>query len=62
MSEGALVSKLQFQMEQRAKKCEQLFEYHHSYYLVTSGGQSSNLYSNVVHFFNTNVNLISVAA
>jgi hypothetical protein len=25
-------------------------------YLETSGGQSSNLYLNVVHFFNTNVN------
>jgi hypothetical protein len=24
-------------------------------YLETSGGQSSNLYLNVVHFFNTNV-------
>ncbi len=25
-------------------------------YLETSGGQSSNLYSNVVHFFNARVN------
>jgi hypothetical protein len=25
-------------------------------YLETSGGQSSNLYLNVVHFFNTRVN------
>ncbi len=25
-------------------------------YLETSGGQSSNLYLNVVHFFNTSVN------
>ncbi len=25
-------------------------------YLETSGGQSSNLYLNVVHLFNTNVN------
>jgi hypothetical protein len=25
-------------------------------YLETSGGQSSNLYLNVAHFFNTNVN------
>ncbi len=31
-------------------------------YLETSGGQSSNLYLNVVHFFNTRVNKISVAA
>ncbi len=26
-------------------------------YLETSGGQSSNLYLNVVHFFNASVNL-----
>ncbi len=25
-------------------------------YLETSGGQSSNMYLNVVHFFNTSVN------
>jgi len=31
-------------------------------YLETSGGQSSNLYFNVVHFFNTCVNETSVAA
>ncbi len=31
-------------------------------YLETSGGQSLNLYLNVVHFFNTGVNLASVAA
>ncbi len=31
-------------------------------YLETSGGQSSNLYLNIVHFFNTNVNKTSVAA
>jgi hypothetical protein len=31
-------------------------------YLVTSGGQSSNLYLNVIHFFNTSVNYMSVAA
>ncbi len=31
-------------------------------YLETSDGQSSNLYLNVVHFFNTSVNLTSVAA
>ncbi len=30
-------------------------------YLETSGGQSSNLYLNVVHFFNTRVNQTSVA-
>jgi hypothetical protein len=31
-------------------------------YLETSGGQSSNLYLNVVHFFNTSLNWTSVAA
>jgi hypothetical protein len=31
-------------------------------YLEIFGGQSSNLYFNVVHFFNTNVNKTSVAA
>jgi hypothetical protein len=31
-------------------------------YLETSGGKSSNLYLKVVHFFNTRVNLTSVAA
>jgi hypothetical protein len=30
--------------------------------LETSGGQSSNLYLNVVHFFNTSVNKTTVAA
>jgi hypothetical protein len=30
-------------------------------YLETSGGQSSNLYLNVVNFFNTSVNWTSVA-
>jgi hypothetical protein len=30
--------------------------------LETSGGQSSNLYLNVVHFFNTSVNYTSMAA
>ncbi len=31
-------------------------------FLETSGGQSSNLYLNVVHFLNTKVDLTSVAA
>ncbi len=31
-------------------------------YLETSGGQSYNLYLNVVNFFNTNVDWTSVAA
>ncbi len=37
-------------------KCEQLFEYYIFSYLKTSGGQSSNLYLNVAHFFNARVN------
>ena len=32
------------------------------YFLETSGGQSSNIYLNVVHFFHTTVNKTSVAA
>ncbi len=31
-------------------------------YLEASGGQSSDLYLKVVHFFNTSVNYTSVAA
>ena len=31
-------------------------------YLETSGGQTSNLHLNVVHFFNTSVSKTSVAA
>jgi hypothetical protein len=31
-------------------------------YLETSGGQSFNLYFNVVHFLNTSVNKMSVGA
>jgi hypothetical protein len=31
-------------------------------FLETSGGQSYNLFLNVVHFFNTSLNYISVAA
>jgi hypothetical protein len=31
-------------------------------YLETSGGQSSNLYLNVLRFFNTSVNYTSVVA
>jgi len=41
-------------MEQHAvkiKKCKQLFETNIYSYLETSGGQSSNLYLNVVDFF-----------
>ncbi len=36
------------------KKCKQLFEYQYLL-LETSGGQSSNLSLNIVHFFNTSV-------
>jgi hypothetical protein len=31
-------------------------------YVETSGGEISNLYLNVVHFFNTSVKMASVAA
>ena len=31
-------------------------------YVETSGGESSNLYLNVVHFFNTGVNKTTAAA
>jgi hypothetical protein len=44
------------------KKCKQLFEYNFCFYLETSGGQSSNLYLNVDHFFNTSVYQTYVAA
>jgi hypothetical protein len=33
-----------------------------SFYLETSSGQNSNLYSNIVQFFNAGVNYTSVAA
>ncbi len=39
------------------KERKQLFEYKHLLLpLETSGGQSYNLYLNVVHFFKTSVN------
>ncbi len=40
----------------RFKKCKQCFECEYFSYLETSRGQSSNLYLNAVHFFNTSVN------
>jgi hypothetical protein len=44
-------------MEQRALKNVQNWLNTNIYsYLKTSSGQSSNLYLNVVHFFNTSVN------
>jgi len=50
-------------MEQRALKnvnnCLNTTIY---YYLETSGGQSSRLYLNVVHFFDARVNKTSMAA
>jgi len=50
-------------MEQRALKnvnnCSNTNIYS---YLETSGGQSCNLYKNVVQFFNTSVNYASMAA
>jgi len=50
-------------MEQRTLKnvnnCLNANIYSH---LETSGGQCSNLYLNVVHFFNSNVKATSVAA
>jgi len=48
-------------IEQHIKKCKQLNTNIYSY-LETSGGQSYNLYLNVVNFFNTGLNQISVAA
>jgi hypothetical protein len=50
-------------MEQGAlKNVNNYFKTNIYSYLETSGGQSSNLYLNVVHFFNTIVNTTSVAA
>jgi hypothetical protein len=46
----------------RFKKCKQFLNTNIYSYLETSGGQSYNLYLNIVHFFNTSVNLTSVAA
>ncbi len=43
-------------LKEHFKKCKQLFEYNIYSYLQTSGGQSSDLYLNVVHFFNISVN------
>ncbi len=48
-------------MEQRALKIENNCLNTNIYsYLETSGGQSSNLYSNVVHYFSTSVDKTSV--
>ncbi len=46
-----------WQMEQRAfKNVSNCFNTTNCSYLETSGGQSSNPYLNVVHFFNASVN------
>jgi hypothetical protein len=37
-------------MKEHTLKCKQLFEYQHILLIETPGGQSSNLYLNVVHF------------
>jgi hypothetical protein len=42
-------------MQKHSLKYKQLFEYEHLL-RETSGGQSSNLYLNAVHFFNTSAN------
>jgi hypothetical protein len=58
-----LVRKRSFLMEEHAlKKANNSFNTNIYSYLGTSGGQSSNLYLNVVHFFNTSVNSKSMAA
>ncbi len=45
-----------FSMEQHALKNENNYlNTNIYYYLETSSGQSSNLYLNVIHFFNTDV-------
>jgi hypothetical protein len=45
------------------KKCNQLLEHQHLLLLRDIyGGESSNLYLNVIHFFITTVNCTSVAA
>ncbi len=51
-----------FEMEQRALINVNNYLNTNIYsYLETSGGQSCNLYLNVVHFFNTSVDWTSVA-
>jgi hypothetical protein len=50
-------------MEQRDLKNVNKYLNNNIYsYLVTFGSESSTLYLDVVHFFNTSVNLTSVAA
>ncbi len=49
-------------MEQRALRSDNCLNANIYSYLETSGGQSSNLYLNVVHFFNTSINNAFVTA
>ncbi len=52
-----VVGKFRLAMEQHAlKNVNNDFNIKIYSYLETSGGQSSNLYLNVVNFFNTSVN------
>jgi hypothetical protein len=50
-------------MEQRAlKNVNNCLKTNIYSYLETSGGKNNNPYLNVIHFFNTSLNYISVAA
>jgi len=49
-------------MEQCLKNVKKCLNTNIDSYIETSGGQSSILYLNVAHFFNTSVNKTSVAA
>jgi hypothetical protein len=53
------LAKIILNRTERFEKCKHLLEYS---YFETSGGQSSHLYLNVAHFYNTSVNQTSVAA
>ncbi len=44
------------------KQCRHLLDTNISFYLEASGGHNSQLYLNIVHFFNTTINKTSVAA
>jgi hypothetical protein len=58
-----LARKRSFLMEEHAlKNANSCLNTNIYSYLGTSGGQSSNLYLNVVHFFNTSVNSTSMEA
>ncbi len=58
----ALMEWSPFEIKQRAfKNRNNCLNTNISSYLETSGIQSSNIYLNVVHFFNTSINWTSVA-